>query len=520
LSAPVRVRPRAAAARGDWPLFVVLLAWPVLLVAPTGSPMSDSVLLAAIRLVDDHTFTLSDERDPTIVLQTEAFDISVRDGRVYSGVGPGATLLAAPFYRAVKPVLARFDESVITNRRFLGYYAPNRRRLQRDGGGHLKDVYLLQILVAWLITAPLLASVALRMYRCALARGLDAERGIVIAVSFALGTMALYYSATYSRPALAYGLAFHAVLSLLGTPERPRPGAASCLAAGSFLGIAIATDYGSAILVALTLLFVVPRLSAVSRLQLVLPLLTVLAATGWYHRALFGSPFATPYHFRFYPSALPRLGVDLTPFRENPAVQIHPPSPAVMLQLCAGSYKGLFLYSPVLLLGLAGHVRGLREERGRWFHLYCLGVFASYLTFNATLGRGDPASARLVWGGLSTLWGPRHLYATLPFLACGLVAVRTRDRPARALAWVLLLAACVLNVLGAMFSDLMMSASAFSAEAGSPLRFVLRLAMVHGARVPLLAAHGVPAPAQWVAVLALVVATVLVCRRELRGRRG
>ena len=88
-------------------IFLLVLAWPIVLVTPTGSSMSDSVLLAAIRLADDHTWTLSDEPDPKVVFLTEAFDISVYDHRVYSGVGPGASVVAAPFYLALKPLLAR-----------------------------------------------------------------------------------------------------------------------------------------------------------------------------------------------------------------------------------------------------------------------------------------------------------------------------------------------------------------------------------------------------------------------------
>jgi hypothetical protein len=77
-------------------LFLLFLAWPVVLVTPTGPSMSDSVLLAAIRLVDDHTWTLSDEPDPKVVFLTEAFDISVHDQRVYSGVGPGRACWPLP----------------------------------------------------------------------------------------------------------------------------------------------------------------------------------------------------------------------------------------------------------------------------------------------------------------------------------------------------------------------------------------------------------------------------------------
>jgi hypothetical protein len=513
--------PGTSARGGTVLVFVIALAWPVVLATPTGTSMSDSVLLGAIRLVDDHTWTLSDEPDPKVVFQTEAFDISVRDQRVYSGVGPGASVVAAPFYFVLKPLLARFDERVIANRRFLGYYAQNRRLLELPAWGRLKDVYLLQILLAWLVCAPLLASFVARLRGRVTAHGLGGAPATVIAVSVGLGSMALYYSAMYSRPALAYGLAWHAVLFLWESPASPRPRLAACVAAGALLGAAIGIDYASALLVVLTLLFVLPRLAAKERVLVVLPLLALLGLTALYHRAAFGSPFATAYHYRFWftPEVAAGQGLDLAPFRENPAVGANAPSLAVMAELCFGSFKGLFVYSPVLLLGLAGHVAGLRNPRCRRLHVFSLLVFVSYLAFNSTLGARAPEYGRLLWGGLSVLWGPRHLYAVVPLLACGLVGLDWCRAPLRAFAYALLLLSCVFNILGAMFSDVVMSTYALGPELRAPLAYVFRLLLRHGPRVPLLDVYGVAPAIQWTVLLGMVVLSGLVGLR-LTGRRN
>ena len=497
------------------PLFLLVLAWPIVLVTPMGSSMSDSVLLAAIRLVDDHTWTLSDEPDPRIVFQTEAFDISVHDGRVYSGVAPGASALAAPFYLTLKPLLARFGDGVIANRRFLGYYEVNRRERQLPAAGRLKDVYLLQILLAWLVAAPLLAALAARLQARLVAHGLTRPHATVIAVTVGLGSMALYYSSTYSAPALACGLAWHALLFLWPAPGTSGPGRGACLTAGALLGAAVGIDYASALLVLLSLAFLLPPLPAIARSLVVGPLLALLGLTALYHEATFGSPFLTAYHFRFWftPEVLARRGLDLSAFQENPALGLHAPRPGVMLQLCFGLFKGLFVYSPVLLLGLLGNIRGLRGGGCRGFHLFSLAVFLGYLALNSTLGAGTAAYDRLQWGGLS--WGPRHLYATLPLLAVGLAGLDGRRRAIRVLAGALLLVSCVLNVLGAMFGDMLMSAYAFAPDMRTPLAYVLRRLWLGGPRVPLLDVYGVAPAAQWSLLLALAVLTALVLRREL-----
>jgi hypothetical protein len=509
---PRPAEPRHGISGAHGLLFLLALAWPVVLVTPTGPPMSDSVLLAAIRLVDDHTWTLSDEPDPKVVFMTEAFDISVHDHRVYSGVGPGASVLAAPFYLALKPVLARFDERVIANRRFLDYYLQNRRAMQRPASGRLKDVYLLQILLAWVLVAPLLASFLARLHRLLTAHAVARAQATAIAMSAGLGSMALYYSAMYSRQALAYGLAWHAVVSLVGVPEKPLPSRGSCLVAGAFLGAAIGIDYASAILVVLSLFFLLPRLTVTARLLVLVPLLALLGLTALYHQAAFGSPFTTPYHERFWftPELLARRGLDFSAFQAGPALGMQAPSAAVMLQLCFGSFKGLFVYSPVLVLGLVGHLAGLRAPQCRRLHVYSLLVFLGYLTFNSTLGTHVPEYGRHFWGGLSGLWGPRYLYGVVPFLACGLVGLEWRQRSLRMLCYGLLLVSCAFNVLGAMFSDVVMSTSAFAPHMRAPLAYVVKLVLLRGPRVPLLEAYGVAPAVQWAVLLALAALSLLV----------
>ncbi|PYQ21416.1 MAG: hypothetical protein DMF81_15495 [Acidobacteria bacterium] len=477
------------------------------------------MLRAAIRLVDDHTFVLSDERDPKVVFLTEAYDISVREGRVYSGVGPGATVLAAPFYAALKPVLSRFDDRVVANRRFRNYYLRNAATLPGAGPRHLADVYLLQILLAALLVAPLSASFGARLVGFLTAHGVERAPATAAAVATGLGSMVLYYSAMYSRQALAYGLAWHAILWLA---ESGGPRRRACLLGGALLGAAVAIDYPSAILVALSLLFLLPRLGAPARLLVMLPLLALLALLAAYHQAAFGSPFATPYHFRFWitPEPLARQGLDLAAFQEGAAVGLNAPSPAVMARLCFGRFKGLFLYSPVLLLGLAGNLKGLRAAGHRSVHLFCLAVFASYLVFNSMLGTHVPGFGRYFWGGLSVLWGPRYLYAVVPFLAIGLVEFDWRRRAARLLAWALLLVSCAVNVAGTMFSDVVMSTYAFGPELRFPLAYVTRLLVSGGPRVPLLDVYGVSRGVQDAGLLALSGVSLLLLRLSARAPRG
>jgi hypothetical protein len=489
----------------------VSLAWPALLVAPTGDSMSDSVLLSAIRLVERGTFAISDERDPRTVFLTEAFDISVHEGRIYSGVGPGASVIAAPFYAVLRPLLAWFDDDVVASRRVVRYYAANSRGLGRPPAAHLKDVYLLQIALVWCLMAPLFAAFQWRLRRRLAGWGITGLQAAMVTWGAGTASLALYYSSMYSRQGLACLLAWHGVLFLLPPVAG---GARASVAAGALLGAAITVDYPAAILAGLALVFLLPQLPARDRAWVTAPLAAALALLALYHAAAFGSPLTTPYHARYWltPEVVARQGIDLAAFQQGGRLGIGVPDPGVMARLAFGTYKGLFVHAPVLLLGLFGHVSVIVRQPGprRRLHAGCLAVFAAYLAFNAALGANvDPAHARHFWGGLSVLWGPRYLLVVVPFLAAGMAALPWRHAGVRIAAVTLLAVSGLTAVLGTMFSDVLMSTFAFGPEMERPLAHALGLLRAEGPRVPLLDGYRVPGALQAALLAGLAVASVM-----------
>ncbi len=489
-------------------LFLVLLAWPVLLVSPSGTSMTDSVLLAAIRLVNEGKMTLSDGSDPERVFRTRAFDIAFHDGRVYSGVGPGASVVAAPFYLVAKPLFSLFSEEIVKNRRVLGYYRPGSRALGEAPAGHFKDLYLLQIGLVWFLIAPLYALLLARLDQRLVAGGAPRSLAAVVVLAVGIGSMVLYYCAMYSGQALAYLLVWHAVLSLSDGSNVRR--GASLFAGGAF-GAAVAVDYPSALAVGLALAFALPRLVPARRLEMLLPLGLCVGLLLVYHESAFGSPWSTPYQNRYWLESQAATERGLVAFEEGRRPTANLPSPEVMLQLAFGLYKGLFLYSPILLLGLVGHLMALRRSGGcKPLHLLSLCVFLAYLVFNSTLGTHVPRYGHHFWGGLSMLWGPRHLFAVLPFLAWGLIGLDWSKAWVRWTSSLALALSCGINVTGAMFSDVILSTYAFGQELRYPIRYALRLFAEGGPRVPVLAAYGVDPRAQAAIVLSLVLATLLV----------
>lgn len=500
-------------------LFLAFLAWPVFLVSPSGPSMADSVLLATMRLADRGTWTLADGLTPREVFLTRAHDISAFEGRVTSGLGPGATLAALPVYVALRGTFDLFDDGIVTNRRVLGYYLLNARGLGIPPAAHFRDLYLLQILAAWLVVAPLFAWFLVRLHARLLEGEASPAAALAVTLAAGFGSMTLYYCTMYSRQALASLLLWHAFLSLTG---RRKPGAGACLAAGAAAGAAVAVDYASLIFIVVALPFPLIRLARGRRIQVTAALLALLALTGLYHRALFGSFLSTPYHHRFWhtPEVLAERGIDLASFQSGPTVGIGLPDPVVMARLCFGPAKGLFLHSPVLLLGLAGHIAGLRGGTRRRLHLMSLLLFGAYLAFNSSLGSGMGEHALHFWGGLSVLWGPRYLLATIPFLAWGMIRLDWSRTGIRILALSTLAVSCLMNMAAASFSHILLATPAFGEDLHRPLAYVLGLLMRAGPRIPLLDDHGASPRMQWTLLSVLLGLSAMVVHRAWRRIPG
>jgi len=108
------------------------------------------------------------------------------------------------------------------------------------------------------------------------------------------------------------------------------------------------------------------------------------------------------------------------------------------------------------------------------------------------------------------LWGPRHLFAVLPFLAWGLVGLDWGKAWTRWASLLAFLLSCSINVTGAMFSDVIMSTYAFGPDLRYPIHYAFRLLAERGPRAPLLDACGADPRAQAAIVFGLVMATIVV----------
>ena len=305
--------------------------------------------------------------------QENTGDKALRDGHWYTDKAPGLSLLAVPAYALVHAVRA---------------------------GAVVAGSYLGTVCAVALPSA----LAALQLFALGRLIGLSAAWSAALTLAYALGTLALPYSTIFYGHQLSAALGLSA-FALVWRRRAP-------MLAGLLLGLAVAVDYTSVVLVIAVMGYAVVKLRARGVLWLIAGGVPIALALGAYHAAAFGHPLALPYEFVLQEHR--RMGWFMG---------IAAPDPRVMGALLVGPYRGLFFGSPWLVAGIPGLAvlarRGFRAEA-----ITCGGIAFAYLLLNAGL---------VDWHG-GWAMGPRYLVPAIPFLAVGamgLVLAWPAGTPAR-----------------------------------------------------------------------------------------
>jgi hypothetical protein len=310
-------------------------------------------------------------------------DKVVVDGHAYLEKAPGATYLALPV-----PLLAARFWSLSDL-----FSDPWRADLL---------LYASTVLSVSLLTA--IAAVAFRRTLLLINPGLDPAFAVATSLAIFGGTIILPYATMLFGHACAASWITLGVYGLLrGTKDRET--STRWLVFGWLaLGAVVLTEYPAAVValgVAIASLALAwptaARLPVLRTAPIgVVPCLGILV----HNTISFGGPFSLGYgklQNTAFASGMSRgfFGIAL-------------PSPTALVQLLFGTYRGLFFYSPVLMMALAGYAFWPADLRRRYgFPL--LGGAALLLLV---------VSGYTYWQG-GTCFGPRHLVAAIPILGLG-----------------------------------------------------------------------------------------------------
>ena len=353
------LRRSAGSSRLDlsWRLAITFAAVAVLFLAPTPQSMARSILGLTVSLV---------ERGSVVLDIPRGMDVAERDGKILSGMPPGASILAVPIYVVFRPWLA---------------HLPMEQKL-----------VWLYVLCTGLLAIPAAAGTVYLACRLLRDWGATAQAAALTAGLLAFGTMHFGYATGYYKKTLAASclLAVFFLFSRISAHSRPIPAAGL---AGALSGLAVALDYPTVVIVICLGGYLCSRKPGGSTVAacaagMMVALLPLLA----YHQAAFGSPWATPYGFRIHPEGN-ILGV---------------PDPATFLFL-GGT---LVAASPCLVWAARGWWRAARDRALTAEMWTVAGIIGSTLLLFSCWSSYYPHEAS---------FGSRLLLPVLPFAALPMV---------------------------------------------------------------------------------------------------
>ena len=315
-------------------------------------------------------------------------DKSIYNGKYYSDKAPGASILSLPLVYAASVFI---DLEDIKNDVEIGNFT----------------LYLGTIFSVSLLSA--ISSIFFRRTLRVLEPKLSLGQSLLITIATYLGTLMLTYSTVIFGHQIAASWLIIGYYFLLKPDCQKRAfwniqHWLGCM----FLALAIITEYPALLMVIgiwlSAWLHKRRPLTFIVGIGGMLPPLLVLAT---YNAMTFGSIFSIGYSHLEHP--LFKQGM------EQGFFGLGLPKIPVLSEILFGSYRGLFYFCPILLVGLLGFTRVRSREQNRIWTPLLLGIGGMILL---------NGSYRFWEGG--TCFGPRHLVPLIPFLALGVVLLPKR----------------------------------------------------------------------------------------------
>jgi hypothetical protein len=303
-------------------------------------------------------------------------DYAEFDGHYYSTKPPVPALLGVPV-----EVLAESLYRVVT--------------LRLGSPTIAADSWLrMQLAVTWTVIALPAAALGVILFRTLARLGASKRARLIIVLGYGLGSSAFTYAGNFYSHQLSAVLLFACFVLLW----RVRPVGRSTLAlAGTLLGLALTSEYSTALVVAPLSLYAFGRASPrLAFTWLLAGLVVPLTILGAYNNAILESPLRLGYSF----------AAQFEQSNNTGFFSLQHPQADALWGITFSPYRGLFFVSPFLLLGLAGFALFARCRARRAEFLVCAWSVLGYFAFNCS---------SVMWsGGFSV--GPRYLVPMLPFI--------------------------------------------------------------------------------------------------------
>ena len=292
-------------------------------------------------------------------------DKSFYDGHYYSDKAPGSSFLGSVVYLIIRPFVA--------------------------------NPALAEYLIRFFIVSLPSAFLCVLIYRFSGQFTRKEKYRLMASIAYGLGTMAFPYSILFFGHQISSAILFSGFYVISGKKENLD--AKAMLMSGMLFGLAFITEYTTIIISILASFYAFYFLKNKKGILLLIagfiPPLVLLFA---YNYICFGSPVAVGYSLLSYPES--------SAFQSQGFFGIAAPGLQSIYGILLSPYRGLFFFSPFLLLSIPGfyYFHKNKKLKGE-FMLFLLSALA-FIAWN---------SGYAVWWGGWAL-GPRHLVPALPFM--------------------------------------------------------------------------------------------------------
>lgn len=365
-------------------------------VTPAGGVTPNRYVDLVHSIVNEGRFVIDTYQDNTI-------DKAYFGGHYYAGALPGPSFIAAPVYLIFKGLYSLVPSQL----RALANEVQSYKKQNLLPGNFYErednlEFFLSHAFLAIFVIGLMSALSGSLLFKTVRLMGYDNQIAFITTILYSFGTIVFFYSTLFFEQIVSASLAIGAFYLILRSRGMPYSSKIPLISLAGFLaGFGLLVEYTSLFvglwLVALLLTVVDKQSLVFYGFGYAIPALLLLG----YDYVLFGNPFATPYAY-LIPEHQSVHGVGL--------MGITTPSVDRLLSLIFGNDGGLFVFAPILVLGVLGIVcSAIRQRPNRAIALICLGIIATHIAF---------FSSYVNWRG-GAAFGPRYLIAVIPFISIG-----------------------------------------------------------------------------------------------------
>jgi len=314
-----------------------------------------SALALTKAIVDDKTLSIDNYRDLASV------DVSFYNGKYYSDKAPGRAFLGIPIYLIDK---------------LFGFTQPHQVFFSME-----------------LMTAVFSALSVVLFYIFCLFMKISKRTSFILSAVYGFATILWTFSKTFfAHPYSAFFNLLALFTLLIAMRENKKK---YLIYSGISFGITFLLEYTNIFVVIFLFVYYFFKLRFKNIFLLIMPFIAVLSLLLLYNYLIFGTPFILTYSFHLsYGNIIETIYFRSDYLKEG------------LNGLLFSTWRGLFYYSPILLLSFVGFFYWFRKEKDKMLPLVLLLSFVTVLLFYAA----TPA-----WRGGNS-YGPRYLLAIMPFI--------------------------------------------------------------------------------------------------------